>query len=306
MKAVLISSNKFVLPAKITDALNLQSSDRIRQSVTDELHPAEIEGDRISQSATDLFENEYLEYDENYILKILSEISFTHFVELIKIEDSIKRRFYELIILKITPSVKELKRNINTLTFERFGLSENKETAIQQVYNKIMPAGADDVVKSHYFFEFLNLKQIHLIEESELEQALINHLQEFLIELGNGFCFEARQKRILVGNEYFFIDLVFYHRVLKCHVIVELKTDEAKHEHIGQLKTYIQYFKKQIQLADDNPPVGILLVTDQNKALVEFAVAESDKEIFVSKYLLELPDKALLAEMVENELKKLL
>ncbi len=306
MKAVLISSNKFVLPAKITDALNLQSFDRIRQSVTDELHPAEIEGDRISQSATDLFENEYLEYDENYILKILSEISFTHFVELIKIEDSIKRRFYELIILKITPSVKELKRNINTLTFERFGLSENKETAIQQVYNKIMPAGADDVVKSHYFFEFLNLKQIHLIEESELEQALINHLQEFLIELGNGFCFEARQKRILVGNEYFFIDLVFYHRVLKCHVIVELKTDEAKHEHIGQLKTYIQYFKKQIQLADDNPPVGILLVTDQNKALVEFAVAESDKEIFVSKYLLELPDKALLAEMVENELKKLL
>ena len=114
MKAVLISSNKFVLPAKITDALNLQSSDRIRQSVTDELHPAEIEGDRISQSATDLFENEYLEYDENYILKILSEISFTHFVELIKIEDSIKRRFYELIILKITPSVKELKRNINS------------------------------------------------------------------------------------------------------------------------------------------------------------------------------------------------
>ncbi|MCK9452123.1 MAG: PDDEXK nuclease domain-containing protein [Bacteroidales bacterium] len=306
IKTVLIDNNKFVLPEKITEILNSRSSSQIRQLPTDELYITEYENNNKSQSATDLLENDDLDDDENYILKILSNISFTHFVELIKIDNRIKRRFYELIILNTTPSVKELKRNINTLSFERFGLSENKELAIQQVYNKIIPAGVDDIVKSHYFFDFLNLKQTHLIEESELEQALINHLQEFMIELGNGFCFEARQKRILIGNEYFFIDLVFYHRVLKCHIIVELKTDKARHENIGQLKTYIQYFKRHIQLPEDNPPIGILLVTDQNKALVEFAVAESDKEIFVSKYLPELPDKALLAEILESELKKLL
>ncbi len=116
--------------------------------------------------------------------------------------------------------------------------------------------------------------------------------------MGHGFCFESKQKRILIGGEYFFIDLVFYHRILKCHVLVELKVDEAKHEHIGQLKTYVNYYKKEIMQKDDNPPVGILLVTNQNKALVEYAIADSDQQLFVSKYLLELPsEKELIAEI---------
>lgn len=149
-----------------------------------------------------------------------------------------------MLILKTQPSVKELRRHIETLTFERIRLTKNQEISFHDLVAKIHPEKAVDLVKSHYFFEFLEIPQTHLIEEKDLEQALISHLQRFITELGNGFCFEARQKRILIGDEYFFIDLVFYHRILKCHVLIELKTEAAKHENIGQLKTYLQFFKK--------------------------------------------------------------
>ncbi len=238
-----------------------------------------------------------------HISTIFQSVSYTHFTELIKIEDSTKRRFYELLILKTQPSVKELKRQIETLTFERIGLSGNHKGSFNHMMNKIQPQQASDLVKSHYFFEFLNIRQPHLIEENELEQALISHLQQFITELGNGFCFEARQKRILIGDEYYFIDLVFYHRILKCHVLVELKTNIAKHEHIGQLKSYLYHYKKNVQEPNDNPPVGILLVTSQNKTLVEYAIADSDLDIFVSKYQLQLPDKEKFEKFINNELK---
>jgi len=182
-------------------------------------------------------------------------------------------------------------------------LSKDTELAFQQIENKILPESFSDVLKSHYFFDFLNISNSSLIEETELEQALIQHLQNFIIELGNGFCFEARQKRILIGDEYYFIDLIFYHRILKCHVLVELKTDNIKHEHIGQLKTYINYYKKHFVEKTDNPPIGILLVTERNKALVEYAIADSDKDIFVSKYLLQLPKKEDIEEFINRELK---
>lgn len=238
--------------------------------------------------------------------KIITSVSFSHFVELIKISDELKRKFYELLILKTTLSVNELKRQISTLTYERLGLSGDYEKAFSQIQQKIMPEQNTDIIKSHYFFEFLDINQPELIEETELEQALINHLQQFILELGNGFCFEARQKRLLIGNEYYFIDLVFYHRILKCHVLIDLKVEKASHEHIGQLKTYINYYKKKFVLETDNPPVGILLVTDQNKSLVEYAIADTDKDIFVSKYLLQLPSKKQLTDFIQNEMNRLL
>lgn len=250
-------------------------------------------------SATQELQNEELKY----ISTIFQSISYTHFTELIKIVDTSKRRFYELLILKTQPSVKELKRQIDTLTFERVGLSMNHKDSFKEVINKIHPQQVKDLVKSHYFFEFLNVEQPHLIEETELEQALVSHLQQFITELGNGFCFEARQKRILIGDEYYFIDLVFYHRILKCHILIELKTEIAKHEHIGQLKSYLQHYKRKIQEENDNPPVGILLVTNQNETLVEYAIADSDLDIFVSKYQLQLPDKSKLEAFINNELK---
>jgi len=241
--------------------------------------------------------------NNNYLYRLITNISFSHWVELIKISDDTKRSYFELLILKTQPNIRELRRQINTLSYERLGFSKNKEIAFEQIQQKINPELSSDIVKSHYFFDFLNINQPQLIEESELEQALIDHLQEFIIELGNGFCFEARQKRILIGDEYFFIDLVFYHRILKCHVLIELKNDVADHEHIGKLKTYINYYKKNIVLPTDNPPVGILLVTGQNKALVEYAVADTDIDMFVSEYILQLPDKKELEAFITRELK---
>lgn len=274
----------------------------IRQTLSGELKSSNIEEDRIRQTLSDELE---ANGNTKYLLQLLLSCSFSHIAELIKLEETTKRKFYELLILKTTPSVRELQRQIYTLTYERVGFSQNKEIALKQIRNKITPELNTDLVKTHYFFEFLNLKHPELVEESDLENALINQLQEFIMELGNGFCFESRQKRLLIGDEYFFIDLVFYHRILKCHVLIELKTEKVNHEHIGQLKTYINYYKKNYTLPNDNPPVGILLVTTQNKTLVEYAIADSDKDIFVSQYLLQLPDKEQLVTFINEELKKL-
>lgn len=283
----------------ITQEFNEKNTElSIGQSATDQLQIIDNLLNKIGRSVTDQSFNK-----DNYPFTFVFSTSFTHLVELIKIDDPTKRHFYEFLILKTQPSVKELKRQINTLTYERVGLSANHKDSFDEAMKKITPQQTTDLVKSHYFFEFLDIKQPHLIEESELEQGLIEHLQQFIMELGNGFCFEARQKRLLIGDEYYFIDLVFYHRILKCHVLVELKTDIAKHEHIGQLKSYLNYYKKNVQEKTDNPPVGILLVTNQNKTLVEYAIADSDLDIFVSKYQLQLPDKARLEAFINNELR---
>ncbi len=226
-------------------------------------------------------------------------------MELIAIEDSVKRKFYELLILKTTPSVKELKRHISTLAYERVGLSNNTEQAIRELKTKITPSSPKDIIKSHYFLEFLNLNNPQLVEETELEQALINNLQNFILELGDGFCFEARQKRILIGEKYYFIDLVFYHRVLKCHILIELKVDDFEHSNASQLNTYLNFYKKEITVVSDNPPVGILLVTDKERALVEYATACMDENLFVSKYMLQLPNKKQLETFLKNELNEL-
>jgi hypothetical protein len=146
-------------------------------------------------------------------------------------------------------------------------------------------------IRDPYIFEFLGLRAQDAVAESDLEAALVEHLREFLLELGHGFCLEAQQKSIVIGNTRGFVDLVFYHRILKCHVLVELKVDEFKHEHLGQLNTYVTWYRKQMMSAGDNPPVGLLLCTDKDHALVEYAVASVDNRLFVSKYAVELPSK---------------
>ncbi|HDR05281.1 MAG TPA: DUF1016 family protein [Candidatus Marinimicrobia bacterium] len=235
---------------------------------------------------------------------MIQQISYTHFIELIKIDEPLKRQYYEMLILKTQLSVQELRRQIATLSFERLGLSLNKERAFQELQLKIQPASPADIVKSHYFFEFLGINQPELIEDSKLENALISNLQSFILELGNGFCFEARQKRILIGDEYFRIDLVFYHRILKCHVLIDLKVDCFNHSHASQLVAYLNYYKDKVMEKDDNPPVGILLVTDKNSALVEYVTANEKDHLFVSKYKLRLPDDNDIKSFIENELRK--
>lgn len=245
---------------------------------------------------------ESFEAKKNYYETVFKQISFSHFIELIKIDNNTKRKFYELSIIKNTLSVRELERQIATLTYERVGLSVNSGLAFQELKSKIVPETTDDAVKSIYFFDFLNLPNAHLVQENQLEEALINHFEKFIIELGNGFCFEARQKRILIDEEYYFVDLVFYHRLLKCHILIELKVDKFKHEHLSQLNSYVGYYNDQVKPTDDNPTIGILLCTETGNKMVEYALAGMEEKLFVSKYLVQLPQKEQLIQFIENEL----
>jgi predicted nuclease of restriction endonuclease-like (RecB) superfamily len=236
--------------------------------------------------------------------RLITSLSFSHFAELIAIEGSLKRTFYEIECIRGNWAVRELKRQIATLYYERSGLSKNKERLAALVKIGAEPAEPGLAVRDPYIFEFLGLKSQDVMSESDLEDQLLDKLQEFLLEMGHGFCFEARQKRILVGNTHNFIDLVFYHRILKCHVLVELKIDEFSHEHIGQLNTYVSWYKKNEMIEGDNPPVGILLCTRKDNPLVEYALAGMDNQLFVSKYQLELPKKEDMERFLEQQIKE--
>lgn len=162
-----------------------------------------------------------------------------------------------------------------------------------------------DIIKHPFTFEFLGLKAKDTVEETDLEQALIDHLQEFLLELGYGFCFEARQKRIIIDDRYYFADLVFYHRILHCHIIIELKNDEFRHEHLGQLNAYVSYYRDTQMAPGDNPPIGILLCTGAGPKMVEYATASLDTRLFVSKYLIELPKPEQFEQFIRQEIQNL-
>jgi hypothetical protein len=161
-----------------------------------------------------------------------------------------------------------------------------------------------DETKRLFYFEFLGLKPREVMSESHIEDQLLDKLQDFLLELGHGFCFEARQKRILIGDTYNFVDLVFYHRILKCHVLVELKLEQFSHENIGQLNTYVSWYKKNLMSEGDNPPIGILLCTQRDRTLVEYALAGMDNDLFVSKYQLELPKKEDMQRFIEEQIRE--
>jgi predicted nuclease of restriction endonuclease-like (RecB) superfamily len=276
---------------------------QIRQSTTDEFESIDFRSVEKSQTVSDeLQPPPKLSKSDRYFHDLLERASFSHLAELIKIGDATKRTFYELVVLKTTPSVKELKRQINSLAFERAGLSPNVEHATEDLMKKITPEQPAQAIKNVYTFEFLGLKTDGLVEEEDLESAILNHLQEFIRELGLGFCFEYRQQRILLDDVYYFIDLVFYHRILKCHVIIELKLDAFKHEHLGQLNTYVAYYNAEIKRPDDNAAIGILLCTEKGAKLVEYATAGMDNQLFVSKYLLALPSKETFENFIRREL----
>jgi predicted nuclease of restriction endonuclease-like (RecB) superfamily len=232
---------------------------------------------------------------------LINRLSFTHFRLLLEIEDPLKRAFYEIECVKGNWSVRELKRQIGSLYFERSGLSRDKARLSEIANTDAAKSDPKEVIRDPYVFEFLGLRPQEVLPESELEVALINKLQHFLLELGHGFCFEGRKKRLLIGDEAFFVDLVFYHRVLKCHVLVELKVDEFRHEHLGQLNTYVSYYRAHEMTEGDQPPIGILLCTGKNHALVEYALAGMDNRLFVSKYQLELPKPEELQRYIEEQ-----
>ena len=236
---------------------------------------------------------------------ILSRLSFSHICELLKCDNPEKRAFYEHECIRGSWTVRELRRQINSLLYERGGLSIDSQQLV-----KLTEATADKItsgltIRDPYIFEFLGLTPQEVMSESHLEHQLLDRLQNFLLELGQGFCFEARQRRILIGETYNFVDMVFYHRILKCHILLELKLEEFSHENIGQLNTYVSWYNENVRTADDNPPVGILLCTEKDHALVKYALAGMDNSLFVSKYQLELPSQELLQQQLETERQRL-
>ena len=277
-----------LLPKAIAKELPLQIG-TFNQNVKRTPTPTETNGDLISSKQD----------SDTLLLKL----SFSHFAELIKVENDVARAYYELECIQGTWSVRELRRQINSLYYERSRMSQNPDKLREAIALNSKTNAENDFIKSVYAFEFLDLNPKDVVEESDLEKALVDHLQEFMMELGHGFCLEARQKKILIGDTYFFIDLVFYHRILKCHVLVELKVDAFSHAHISQLNTYVNYYRKEVKTRLDKPPIGILLVTNKNHSLVEYATAGMDNRMFVSKYLLKLPSKELLEDFISSEIK---
>jgi len=232
---------------------------------------------------------------------LVQRLSFTHLVELLALEDPLKRAFYEIECIRGNWSVRALKRQIATLYYERSGLSVDKEKLADMAHAAAEKAEPKLAIRDPYVFEFLGLKASEAVSESNLEDALLDNLHEFLMELGHGFCLEARQKSIVIGKTRGFVDLVFYHRILKCHVLIELKVDKFTHEHLGQLNTYVSWYRKHMMTDGDNPPVGLLLCTQKDHTLVEYATADMDNRLFVSKYQLELPTKEELERFLQNK-----
>lgn len=234
---------------------------------------------------------------------IISKLSYSHMYEIMKVSDPLARYFYEQECIKCTWSVRELRRQISTNLYVRAGISANPDKLLS------LPSvqGHDSVelqIRQPFTFEFLGLKAQDIVDEHDLEEALISHLQEFILELGKGFCFESRQKRIIIDDEYYYPDLVFYNRILHCGVIIELKNEEFSYENFGQLNAYVSHYRENEMQPGDNPPIGILLCTRKGKKMVEYALAGMDNQLFVSTYMLQLPDKKTLEEFLLKQLEK--
>lgn len=232
--------------------------------------------------------------------ELVSKLSFSHIVEILTIDDPLARLFYETECIRYCWSVKELRRQISTNLYFRAGVSQKPELLLERTEINTSPA---ITIKDPFSFEFLGLRP-EAFTENDLENALIGHLQEFLLEMGKGFCFEARQKRMIIDDEYYFADLVFYNRILHCNVIIELKDDEFRHADLSQLNAYVSYFRENEMNIGDNPPVGILLCTRKGDKMVEYALAGMDNDLFVSTYMLSLPDKKALQEFLLKEIEK--
>ena len=264
---------------------------------------------QISQTVTDQFKLKYKKSQsltDQFISipteKLLRSCTFTHFVEFIKIDDDLKRTFYEVETIKGNWSVRELKRQINSQTYERVGLSIDKRALIDSIHNTSEVLLPQQIIKDPYVLEFTGLEQKVKYSENDLDSALLDHLENFLLELGHGFCFEARQKRISIDNEHDKVDLVFYHRILKCHVLIDLKIGAFKHSDVGQMNFYVNYYKHEISVKEDNPPIGLILCANKNNTKVKYAKAGLDENLFVSKYKTSLPSVEEMETFIKDEL----
>ena len=272
--------------SEIRHTLSAEFVEPIRHTPTAELQNVDIQTENWQMPASKLF----------------NKLPYSHLKFISKIENPVKRSFYEMESMRGCWSARELERQIHSLYYERSGLSQNKEALSALVQQQAAQLQPKDVINTPVTLEFLGLNERALVTEDDLEQSILDNLQNFLLEMGHGFCFEARQKRILIDGDYYFADLVFYHRILKCHIIVELKIDRFRHEYASQLNMYLNYYKSEVMQHDDNPPVGILLCTEKGDTLVKYATAGLDPNIFVQKYMIELPTEEEIKDFISKEM----
>ena len=232
---------------------------------------------------------------------VFDRLSYTHIAILSYITDPLKRAFYAIEAMRGPWSYRELQRQIDSNYYERSGWSKKPELLAKKVNDKAEKPSFREELKSHYVFEFLGLAAKNAIEEDVLEQSLIDHLEEFMLELGMGFCLEARQKKLLIDDRYFKADLVFYHRILKMHCIVELKGHRLDYADMAQLNMYLEYYRHHYMQPDDNPPVGLLLCTEYGQEMVEYVTPNMDPNLFVAQYELQLPSKEKMKEFLMKE-----
>lgn len=234
-----------------------------------------------------------------------SQLTWTHYRALLRIKEDAARNWYMEECIKSGWSSRQLERQISTLYYDRLLASRDKAPVIAEAGELIEPLSAEDFIKNPYVLDFLDLKNYPALRESDLEQALIDKLQEFLLELGRGFCFVARQKLMRYEDEDFYLDLVFYHSILKCHVLIDLKIGKLTHGDVGQMDSYIRMFDALYKNHDDNPTIGIILCSQKNEAIVKYSVLNDAKQVFASKYRLTLPTAEELQREIEKERRKI-
>lgn len=243
----------------------------------------------------------YMVFQNSHALR--DQLSWTHYRLLLKVDDNKKRDFYIDECIKSNWSTRQLERQINSFYYER--LLSTQETNKEEVRNEIKELepskNINDMVKDPYILEFLNLKENKKFLERDLEQGLIDNLQEFLLELGKGFSFVGRQRRITADGEHFYVDLVFYNYLLKCFVLIDLKLGKLTHQDIGQMDFYVRYYEKEIKGEDDNPTIGIILCSEKNETIVKYSILEESKQIFASKYMLYMPTEEELKREINKD-----
>lgn len=281
---------KFYVTYSISSSLMTNSQNRIPQSLTEEFK---------SQKTQSI-----ISFSEESISKSLVsffKLTWTHYIFLMRIDDEKERRFYEIESEKYNWSVRELKRQYDTALYTRLALSRDKEGILKLSEKGQIIEKPKDLIKDPYILEFLGLPELHQYSESQLEQEIINKLEHFLLELGHGFTFVARQERISFDDKHFRIDLVFYNRILRCFVLIDLKIGELKHQDLGQMQMYVNYYDREMRLEDENKTIGIVLCQNKSESVVKYTLPENNEQIFASKYKTVLPSVEVLKELIENK-----
>lgn len=246
----------------------------------------------------------YLSYQKVQTVSAEFKLSYSHYLTLMRIANIEERNFYEIEAINNSWSLRELKRQMDSALYERLVLSRDKEKVLELSQKGQLIEKPQDIVKDPYILEFLGLDEKAIYSENDLETAIINHIEKFIMELGKGFLFQGRQVRFTFDEEHFFVDLVFYNRLLKCFVLIDLKIGKLKHQDIGQMQMYVNYYDRHVKLDDENKTIGIIICKDKNDTLVNMTLPEGNEQIFASRYMTILPSKEELKRIVESEVRE--